>query len=95
LGKRFRVLVGILAVATVIQFVGVAYVVGVEQGVNAQQYTIKTLREQLHPGLIIDYMPYLHPWRSALAMAFLALAPCWLLVAAIAWPRARRRSRLL
>jgi len=90
MGKKFRTLIGILTVATVIQLLVVAYVVGVEEGVNSQRYIIKTLREQLGPGLIMDYLPYVHPLRNTLFISFLIIAFCWLLVAVVALARNRK-----
>ena len=89
MGKKFRTLIGILTAATVIQLLVVAYVVGVEEGVNSQQYTIKTLTEQLN-GLIIDFMPYIHPLRNTLFISSLTIAFCWLLVAVVALLRNRK-----
>lgn len=90
MGKKFRILIGVLTVATVIQLLVVAYVVGVEEGVNSQLYAIKTLREQLSPGLIIDFMPYIHPLRNTLFVSSLIIAFCWLLVTVVALPRSRK-----
>jgi hypothetical protein len=89
MGKKFRTLIGILTAATVIQLLVVAYVVGVEQGVNSQQYTIKILTEQLGPG-IIDFLPYIHPLRNTLLISSLIIAFCWLLVAVVALLRNRK-----
>lgn len=89
MGKKFRILIGILTAATVIQLLVVAYVVGVEEGVNSQQYTIKTLTEQL-TGHIIDFLPYIHPLRNTLFTSSLIIASCWLLVAVVALLRNRR-----
>ena len=90
MGKKFRTLIGVLTAATVIQLLAVAYVVGVEQGVNSQQYTIKTLTEQLTGPGIIDFLPYIHPLRNALFVSSLIIAFCWLLVAVVALPRNRK-----
>jgi hypothetical protein len=89
MGKKFGTLIGILTAATVIQLLVVAYVVGVETGVNSQQYTIKTLKEQL-TGLIIDYGPYIHPLRNTLFISSLIIAFCWILVAVVALQRNRK-----
>jgi hypothetical protein len=90
MGKKFRTLIGILTAATVIQLLAVAYVVGVEQGVNSQQYTIKTLTEQLSGPSIIDFLPYIHPLRNTLFVSSLIIAFCWILVAVVALPRNRK-----
>ena len=91
MGKKFRTLIGILTAATVIQLLAVAYVVGVEEGVNSQQYTIKTLTERLSPGPgIIDFLPYIHPLRNTLFVSSLIIVFCWLLVAVVALLRNRK-----
>jgi ABC-type maltose transport system permease subunit len=89
MGTKFRTLIGILTAATVIQLLVVAYVVGVEEGFNSQQYTIKTLKEQL-TGLIMDFLPYIHPLRNTLFISSLIIAFCWLLVAVVAFSRNRK-----
>jgi len=94
MGKKFRTLIGILTAATVIQLLAVAYVLGVEQGVDSQQYTIKTLTERLSPGLIIDFLPYIHPLRNTLFVSSLIIAFCWLLLAVVALPPARAKTKL-
>jgi hypothetical protein len=53
--KRVFWIVGVLTIATLILAMTIAYIHGVEEGTNSQQYHIKVLEEQLHPGLIIDY----------------------------------------
>jgi hypothetical protein len=63
--------------------IAIAYIHGVEEGINSQQYRIKLLEEQLHPELIIDYFPYFHPLRNAVGGIACLLALCWLGIAAI------------
>jgi hypothetical protein len=82
-----------LIIATFILAIAVAYIRGVEEGMNTQQYRIKMLEEQLHPGLIIDYFPYLHPLRNALLGIGFSLTPCWIGVAAIVLGRRKNKSK--
>jgi len=81
--KRAFWIIEALTIATLILAVAIAYIHGVEEGINSQIYHIKILEEQLHPGLIIDYLPYLHPFRNALFGTAFFLTLCWISVAAI------------
>jgi len=82
--KRAFWIIGVLTIATLILAMAIAYIHGVEEGINSQLYHIKILREQAYPGLIIDYLPYLHPFRNALFGTGFFLTLCWISVAAIA-----------
>jgi hypothetical protein len=82
--KRAFWIIGLLTIATLILAMAIAYIHGVEEGINSQLYHIKILREQAYPGLIIDYFPYLHPFRNALFGTGFFLTLCWIGVAAIA-----------
>jgi len=82
--KRAFWIIVALTTVTLMLAMTIAYIHGVEEGINSQQYRIKVLEEQLHPGLIIDYLPYLHPFRNALFVTGFFLALCWIGVAAIA-----------
>jgi hypothetical protein len=82
--KRAFWIIGVLTIATLILAMAIAYIHGVEEGINSQLYHIKILREQAYPGLIIDYLPYLHPFRNALFGTVFFLTLCWISVAAIA-----------
>lgn len=77
--KIFLILVSVLTVATVVLAIVAAYVIGVEQGVNSQQWRIKELLEELHPGLIVDFLPWMHPLRDALFGSTLIIGICWIL----------------
>jgi len=81
--KRAFWIVGVLTIATLILAMAIAYIHGVEEGINSQLYHIKILEEQAYPGLIIDYLPYLHPFRNALFGTGFFLTLCWISVAAI------------
>jgi hypothetical protein len=82
--KRAFWIIGVLTIATLILAMAIAYIHGVEEGINSQLYHIKILEEQAYPGLIIDYLPYLHPFRNALFGTGFFLTLCWISVAAIA-----------
>jgi hypothetical protein len=76
-------MMGIFTIATLILAMAIAYIHGVEEGINSQLYHVKILEEQVYPGLIIDYLPYLHPFRNALFGSGFFLTLCWISVAAI------------
>jgi hypothetical protein len=82
-----------LTISTLILTIAIAYIHGVEEGINSQQYRIKMLEEQLHPGLIIDYLPYLHPLRNALFGIGFFLILCWIGVAAMVLGRRKSKSK--
>lgn len=77
--KIFWIIVSVLTVATVVLAIVAAYVIGVEQGVNSQQWRIKELLEELHPGFIVDFFPWMHPLRNALFASTLFIGICWIL----------------
>ena len=79
--KRAFWIIRVLTIATLILGMAIAYILGVEEGINSQLYHIKILEEQLHPGLIIDYFSYFHPLRNALFIAGSVLITCWAIVA--------------
>lgn len=81
--KRAFWIIGVLTIATIILAMAIAYIHGVEEGINSQLYHIKILEEQLHPGLIIDYFSYFHPLRNALFATGSVLTTCWAIVAAM------------
>jgi hypothetical protein len=81
--KRAFWIIGVLTIATLILAMAIAYIHGVEEGINSQLYHIKILEEQLHPGLIIDYFSYFHPLRNTLFAAGSVLTLCWIIVAAM------------
>jgi hypothetical protein len=81
--KRAFWIVGVLTVATLMLAMAIAYIHGVEEGINSQLYHIKILEEQAHPGLIIDYFSYFHPLRNALFATGSVLTLCWIIVAAM------------
>ncbi len=87
--RKFRILIGVLAVATVILLLAAAYVTGYEEGVMSQEYTIKVLEEQ-RTGLIVDFAPYGHPLRGILSICSLIIAYCWLLVVIVALTRNKK-----
>jgi hypothetical protein len=75
------------AVATVILAIVLAYVFGVMEGVNSQQWRIKELLEELHPGFIINFFPWVHPlWHPLLIIAFI-FGVCWIVIIVIALHR--------
>jgi hypothetical protein len=81
--KRTFWIIEVLTIATLVLAMAIAYIHGVEEGTNSQIYHIKVLEEQLHPGLIIDYLPYLHLFRNALFGTGFFLTLCWISVVAI------------
>jgi len=82
--KRAFWIIGVLTIATLTLAMAIAYIHGVEEGINSQLYHIKILEEQAYPGRIIDYLPYLHPFRNALFGTGFFLTLCWISVVAIA-----------
>lgn len=82
-----------LTIATFILAITAAYIHGIAEGINSQLYRIKMLEEQLHPGLIIDYLPYLHPLRNALFGIVFFLTLCWIGVAAMVLGRRKSKSK--
>jgi hypothetical protein len=67
-----------LAIGTVVLTIAVAYVIGVEQGVNSQQTEIAELYKQLNPDVLIDWLPYMHPLRNFLFGSALFIGICWI-----------------
>jgi hypothetical protein len=91
--KRTFLIMAALTISTLILAIAIAYILGLEEGINSQQYHIKVLEEQLHPGLIIDYFPYLHPFRNALFATGLFLTLCWIGVTAIVLRKSKPKVR--
>jgi len=89
--KRVFWIIGVLTIATLILGMAIAYIHGVEEGINSQLYHIKILEEQLNPGLIIDYFSYFHPLRNALFATGSVLTLCWIGVGAIALVKRKPR----
>jgi hypothetical protein len=80
MNRAFKAIVVILIVATVIQAIATAYVLGFEHGVNSQQPHIEELYRELHPDLWVSFSMRLHPLRNALFGTSIILAVCWALV---------------
>ena len=71
----------VLTVATVILAISIAYVWGVMEGVSSQQWRIKELTEELHPGVIVNHGLITHPlYPTLICIAFL-LGGCWIVIA--------------
>ena len=80
MNRAFKAIVVILIVATVIQAIAIAYVLGFEQGVNSQQPHIQELYRELNPDLPVDFFIWLHPLRNTLFGISIILALCWAFV---------------
>jgi hypothetical protein len=80
MNRAFKAIVVILIVATVIQAIAIAYVLGFEQGVNSQQPHIQELYRELNPDLLVDFFIWLHPLRNTLFGTSIILALCWAFV---------------
>ncbi len=80
MNRLFKVASSILILATVIQAIALAYVLGYEHGVNSQLPIIQQLDRELHPDLLIDYIIWLHPLRNTLFGTGIILVVCWALV---------------
>ena len=80
MNRAFKAIVVILIVATFIQAIAIAYVLGFEHGVNSQQPHIQELYRELHPDLWITFSMRLHPLRNALFGTSVILAVCWAFV---------------
>jgi hypothetical protein len=91
--KRTFWIIAALTISTLMLAIAIAYIRGLEEGINSQQYHVKVLEEQLHPGLIIDYFPYLHPSRNALFVTGLFLTLCWIGVTAIILRKSKPKVR--
>lgn len=76
--KIFKLIAGFLTIATVVLTITIAYVVGVEQGVNSQQPTIVELFRKLNPDILINLLPYMHPLRNVLFGAAFSVGICWI-----------------
>lgn len=80
MGRLFKAIVAVLIVATFIQALALAYVLGFEHGVNSQQPIIRQLYRELYPDLLFDFFIWLHPLRSTLFGTSMILAVCWAFV---------------
>jgi hypothetical protein len=80
MNRAFKAIVVILIMATVIQAIAIAYVLGFEQGVNSQQPHIQELYRELNPDLLVDFFIWLHPLRNTLFGTSIILALCWAFV---------------
>jgi hypothetical protein len=78
MGKMLRLMAVFLAIGTVVLTIAVAYVVGVEQGVNSQQPEIAELYRKLNPDVLINWLPYMHPLRNFLFGSALFIGICWI-----------------
>jgi hypothetical protein len=78
MGKKLRLMAGLLAIATVVLTIAVFYVAGVEQGVNSQQSEIAKLYGKLNPDVLINPIPYMHPLRNFLFGSALFIGICWI-----------------
>jgi len=92
MSKIFGITVKVFTVATVILAIVMAYVFGVMEGVNSQQWRIKELLEELHHGLIVDFFTWVHPlWHPLLSIAFI-FGVCWIVIVVIALQKKRKEQ---
>ena len=80
MSRVFKAIVVVLIVATFIQALALAYVLGFEQGINSQQHHIQELYRELNPDLLVDFFIWLHPLRNTLFGTSIILALCWAFV---------------
>jgi len=80
MNRLFKMVVAILILATFIQALALAYVLGFERGVNSQQPIIQQLYRELNPDLLVDFFIWLHPLRNTLFGTSIILALCWAFV---------------
>jgi len=78
MGKMLRLIAGLLAIATIVLTIAVAYVAGVEQGVNSKQPEIAELYRKLNPDVLMNLLPYMHPLRNFLFGSALFIGICWI-----------------
>jgi hypothetical protein len=78
MGKMLRLMAVFLTIGTVVLTMAVAYVAGVEQGVNSQQPEIAELYRKLNPDVLINWLPYMHPLRNFLFSSALGIGICWI-----------------
>jgi len=92
LSKIFRITVEVLSVATVILAIAIAYTFGEMRGILSQQWIIKELLEELHPGLINMHGLWVHPlWPPLLSIAFI-FGACWIVIAVITLREKRKEQ---
>ena len=88
----FGLIVKVFATASVILAIAIAYAFGVMKGVNSQQWRIKELLEELHDGLIVDFLSWVHPlWYPLLSVAFI-FGVCWIIIAVIVVQKKRNKN---
>jgi hypothetical protein len=80
MGKMLRLIGGLLAMGTVVLAIAVAYVTGVEQGINSQQPDIAELYRRLNPDVFINPLPYMHPMRNFLFGSAILIGICWIVL---------------
>ena len=78
--RLFKAILTLLIVATLIQALALAYVLGFEHGVNSQQPIIQQLYRELYPDLLVDFFIWLHPLRNTLFGISMILTVCWAFV---------------
>ena len=78
MGKILRLTGLFLAIATVILAIAIAYVVGVEQGVNSQRPHILELLRKADSDVLINLLPYMYPLRNVLFAFALVIGTCWM-----------------
>jgi len=92
MNKMSRITVKVFTVATVILAMAIAYVFGEMRGILSQEWRIKELLEELHPGLIVDFGLWVHPlWHPLLGIA-LIFGVCWIAIALIALREKRKEQ---
>ena len=77
MNRVFKAIVVVLVVATFIQAIALAYVLGFEHGVKSRQPIIQRLCRELNPDLMVDFFTWLHPLRNTLFGTSMILALCW------------------
>jgi len=82
--RIFRMIIMVLAVATVILAIAMAYVYGMAVGVHSRRWCLYELDECRNPNRNIDYLPWRHPLMQPLQNIAFIFGVCWIAIAVIA-----------
>jgi len=70
----------------------VVYMIGVEQGVNSQQSEIAELYGKLNHDVLINPIPYVHPFRNVILGFAIFIGICWTVFITVSLPAKKARS---
>jgi hypothetical protein len=66
MSRTTKLVLTVLILATFVQAIAVAYILGFESGVDSRNRIIEELQRQLHPEFSISFGIWSHPLRAAL-----------------------------